>query len=127
MHSNEYYYKGKSSNSVFINVDDVEYGVRNKGKFIGLNGMCVWHPNNASTGKQRSYIAYYVLRNSFIMQASYCSDKSAFEMLSCLLRSIGSAIVSCRYQSACYNLFAFKDFYKEVEYFKNIDAENLNA
>lgn len=110
----------------FINVDDVEYGVRNKGKFIRLNGICVWHPNNASTGKQRAYIAYYVLRNSFIMQASYCPDKSAFEMLGRLLRSIGSAIVSYRYQSAWYSLFAFDDFYKGIEYFKNIDAENLN-
>ena len=112
---------------LFLHLDDVEYGIRNDGKFIRLNGICVWHPNNTNASKQKSYVAYYDMRNSLMLLASYCPEKGVMNMFSYLLKRICVHIVNYRYQSLWHACTALNDFYRGIDYFEGINAEKMNG
>ena len=51
----------------FIKLDDVEYGIRNCGKYVVMNGFGVWH--EAFGKKGNAWSEYYTTRNTLITQA----------------------------------------------------------
>ena len=54
---------------VFVRGDDVEFSLRNKAKFLTMNGICIWHVGFA--GKFNAAMELYqVHRNSFVIQAA---------------------------------------------------------
>lgn len=112
---------------LFIHDDDIEYGVRNGGKFIWLNGICVWHPALSGIAKQKAYIKYYDVRNSMILQSSFCPEESTTEVLIYFLKRFCAYVLNYQYESMAYASLAFGDFYKGVNCFKSVDAEELNS
>jgi galactofuranosylgalactofuranosylrhamnosyl-N-acetylglucosaminyl-diphospho-decaprenol beta-1,5/1,6-galactofuranosyltransferase len=55
---------------LFIRGDDVEFSIRNQFSPISINGFSVWH-ETFSTGKARSWIVYYNIRNYLIINFLY--------------------------------------------------------
>lgn len=53
---------------LFFQLDDYEFGTRNKAQVILMNGVGVWHPN--PVGKQPFYTRYYIARNNLMMAVS---------------------------------------------------------
>lgn len=112
---------------LFLHGDDEEYGLRNGGKLIRLNGVCVWHPNVHGAGNQRAYMSYYDDRNALIVQSAYYEDKSSLKSVVHLLTRCASYILRYRYQCAHYACLAFRDFYDGIDAFKSRNAQSLNA
>lgn len=108
---------------LFIHMDDVEYGLRNKEGFIMLNGICVWHPNVENKGPITNY--YYNYRNMLIMNSRY----KKFKKTKLKIRLFGFMM---------YYLFQYKyseielgfkgcfDYFKGIDEFKKIDGEKLH-
>ena len=53
----------------FIKMDDIEYGIRNGGKYVIMNGFGVWH--EAFGKKGSAWPEYYTTRNTLIVQNMY--------------------------------------------------------
>lgn len=63
----------------FLHCDDVEYGLRYGKSPIVLNGIQVWH--EVAANRRRPLIAYYDIRNTFIVNTMYVSGWNRGEML----------------------------------------------
>ena len=110
----------------FIHHDDQEYGIRNGGKLLRLNGICVWHPWLSGIIINRPFLNYYH-RNKLIVQAKYLSKISKFSIIKNLIKwSIGPAL-GYRYEESYYISLAFRHFYKGIEFFKTLNPEQLNT
>ena len=110
---------------LFLHGDDQEYGIRNGGRFLRINGVCAWHPRSTGSSIARPFLNYYS-RNSLIVEAKYFSQisivsslKKAFKM------SLGPAF-GFQYQGSKFNSMAFNHFYMGIDSFKRIDPEQLN-
>ena len=107
---------------LFIHGDDQDYGMRMKGKIITLNGICIWHPKQ----NFKPYMNYYNKRNFLMLLSKYRGDIGSFKMRTDIFRIILGQLASFRYADAHYSLKGFEDFYKGIDYFKTLDAEEYN-
>lgn len=53
----------------FIKMDDIEFGIRTRGKYVVMNGYGVWH--EAFGKKGSAWPEYYTTRNTLIVQNMY--------------------------------------------------------
>lgn len=111
---------------LFIHYDDQEYGVRNGGRFIRLNGICAWHPSVKGSSRKRAHMTYYQCRNTMIVRSLYCADLTAGAVLKYLLKVGISNILNYMYQDCFYAGMGTRDFYKGIDNLKGIDADQLN-
>ena len=110
---------------MFIHGDDIEYGMRNKVGFINLNGICIWHPEPAKSG--RLYMTYYDYRARKII---FCRNGCYSSIFSSIIRDVGSCVVMAltyNYDDLLYQYRALEDFYKGIDAFKTRDAELNNS
>lgn len=110
---------------IFIHGDDQEYGLRFKGKIITMNGICIWHPNPSAT--LRSYMSYYDSRNSAIIMSELYEKMNKIQAIKLIAKHTFPNILLYRYEAAFHSLNGFVDFYKGIDWLKQIDAEKLNA
>ena len=110
----------------FLHRDDEEYGIRNGGKFIRLNGICVWHPNLRGITKTNPGMDYYNWRNILIAQAAHCPDRNARDMLALLTRAVGMHLLNYNYAGARCLCRGFENFYSGIDAFRERDAEKCN-
>lgn len=108
----------------FLHGDDIEFGLRSKNEFIRMNGICIWHPNPLTS--RRPYIAYYDARNFTIMNNVHYPDLSAFSICKRELRYLFDLALCYRYEESLYRIKGMKDYLRGIDWFKNVDATNLN-
>lgn len=108
---------------LFIRGDDVEFSLRNKAKFINMNGICIWHMGFANK-YSASLELYQVFRNSFIYKAiSNVCDKIDF--ISKVKVGFYNEIYRFNYTGASLLLDSVEDFMKGPDFFSTLDGEKM--
>jgi len=108
---------------LFIHCDDMEYGLRQQGHFITLNGINVWHP--CYIMKNRSYIKYYDVRNTLILNSIYAGKEvnTKYHISKFLLKEFIKNIPRYNYMDIELMLLGVIDFCKGIDWIKKTDAE----
>ena len=108
---------------LFIHMDDIEYGTREKHNIITMNGIGVWHPFFAN--QRQSNIVYYDMRNKMIvLSRNNKNDVTRYSLT--LLNGLFNFIYRYdynRFLAACDGFDAYLD---GIDHFKKIDPEKLN-
>lgn len=108
---------------LFIHMDDVEYGLRNKLPIININGICVWHPFYSN--QRGAAIVYYDMRNKMIAFSG--SKKIELKNFALdYLRNFRSDIFRYNYARTMAACKGFQDYCKGIDEFKKIDPVSLN-
>ena len=108
----------------FLHFDDMEYGLRNGGEIIYLNGICVWH---AAPQKRRPQTnVFYHIRNRMVTDAIRGTDDSLKEILFYCLNEIAYNTLRYQYGAADMVLQAVKDFVGGPVHFGRVDPEARN-
>lgn len=110
---------------LFIHRDDIEYGLRAEGKFIFLNGICVWH--EAFENKLPGFLEYYDMRNLAIANAVHDPGYGAKDFKKMLFIQVGSNVGKYRYKYVDLNLKGAADFLRGAEWFLRQDTMELHA
>ena len=105
---------------LFIHRDDIEYGLRAEGKFIFLNGICVWH--EAFENKLPGFLEYYDVRNLAITNAIHNKNYTAKQFKKMLFIQVSSNIGKYRYRYVDLNLKGAVDFLKGFQWFYRLDT-----
>lgn len=106
---------------VFIRGDDVEYSVRNKAKFITMNGICIWHQGFGN--KFSAYMEFYqVHRNDLIWKAMNPHVKGV-NVLKRIKDLFWQEIYKFNYKGAELLLDAVEDYLKGPDFITNLDGE----
>ncbi len=106
---------------VFVRGDDVEFSIRNKARFLTLNGICIWHVGFA--GKFNAAMELYqVHRNSLIIQSAsnICGDVDFIKRMKTLF---WKEITRFAYNNAEQIIDAIDDYMKGPDYFKKLSGE----
>lgn len=110
---------------IFIHRDDIEYGLRiGRGRFIFLNGICIWH--EAFAGKMPGMLDYYDIRNEAIINAIQCPDYTKKDFKNAVKRWMWVNISRYRYKYIDYNYKAVEDFCKGIDWLLEVDGEALH-
>lgn len=109
---------------VFIHGDDIEYGLRKKGKLILWNGIGVWH--SAFENRKSSGMEYYDMRNGLMCIARHNPGcpKSTIKKMICQ-HMIGQ-LLKFRYEDQRLTMRGVEDFCKGVEFLKTEEPVRLN-
>ncbi|MCM1086862.1 MAG: hypothetical protein NC419_01815 [Muribaculaceae bacterium] len=106
---------------VFVREDDVEYSIRNKARFITMNGICIWHE-----GFENKFSAalefYQVRRNELIAQALNTHIKDV-DFIGHIKQIFWEEIYKYNYKGASFLLDAVEDFLKGPDYIMSLDGE----
>ena len=106
---------------VFIRGDDVEYSVRNKAKFITMNGICIWHQGFGN--KFSAYMEFYqVHRNDLVWKAMNPHVKGV-NVIKRVKDLFWQEIYKFNYKGADLLLDAVEDYLKGPDYIENLDGE----
>lgn len=104
----------------FLHCDDVEYGLRQGGTPIILNGIQVWHETYEY--RQSPVVAYYDMRNSLIVNAMYGRVNAEREKKR-WKESISQAHVEKDYVRESKIIKALLDFLKGPAWFFSVDIQ----
>lgn len=105
----------------FVGWDDVEFGFRvskYKTNTIYLNGIAVWHDEFHK--KEMNWRWYYHTRNGLIVNHA---NQSSLISIFHLIRQVGSALLTYRYERAEFMLLGAEDFIKGVDFIVNTNPE----
>lgn len=106
---------------VFVRGDDVEFSLRNKARFLTMNGICIWHVGFA--GKFNAAMELYqVHRNSFVIQAAsgICPEVN---FLNRIRPMFWLELTRFAYSNAEQLLDSIDDFMKGPEFLENLNGE----
>lgn len=103
----------------FVRGDDVEYSLRNKAKFITMNGICIWH--DGFEGKFSAALEFYqVERNELIVTALH-KELAEIDVIGHIKEIFWQEIYKFNYKGASLLLDAIEDYLKGPDYFSSID------
>ncbi|AEF85579.1 hypothetical protein TREPR_2536 [Treponema primitia ZAS-2] len=110
---------------LFINSDDVDYGLRTVKRLALMNGIGIWHPDFDSK-YNRPVMSYYVRRNHMIVDVLHCPRAGLF--IHWLKFVYGTIKLSLRRQYMAINFInkAYEDFLQGIDFFLTIDEELLH-
>ena len=109
---------------LFIHMDDIEYGIRNKDKgIIYINGIDVWHRGFELTMPRTNL--YYDVRNNLILIALYCDKEAKKIAQKYVFKMITSAILRLKCKECRVVYQALLDFLKGPEWLVRKDPEEL--
>ncbi len=108
---------------IFIHMDDVEYGVRNNLPIITMNGISLWHP--FFVNQRSTHIVYYDVRNKLITMAEF-GGIDIRDYAKKYLNIFYKSIFNYDYERTIMACKGIEDFCKGIDYFKTIDALELN-
>ena len=108
---------------LFVRGDDVEFSLRNKAKFITMNGICIWHMG--FTYKFNAAMELYqVHRNSLILQATTkCCKKIDF--IKRMKKLFRARLLSLDYNGAELILDAINDFMRGPDFIAQDNGEKI--
>ena len=105
----------------FVRGDDVEYSLRNRAKFITLNGICIWHEGfGAKFSCQMEF--YQVHRNDLILQAML-PDLADIQVIQRVDNLFWEELLKFNYKACSLLLDSVEDFLKGPDYLKQLDGE----
>ena len=110
---------------IFIRIDDVEYSLRCKAKFITMNGICVWHMGFA-TKYNGVFDKYQHFRNLLIIQSTtgVIPDKN---IIGLWYNAFRVEMLQFNYRAAELILKALEDYLKGPKFIMNSDGEEVLA
>lgn len=109
---------------IFIKRDDIEYGLRNGGHFITLNGINVWH--EPFEIKRPAYLDYYYIRNLCIMESTLGRNISLDRMIHKTRQMFIDTFTRFKYLEFQFYCRGVEDFCRGIDWLKNVDAVELN-
>lgn len=109
---------------IFFQWDDVEFGLRHRGRFIHLNGICVWH--ESFEAKMFNLRWYYGYRNQLICAAVHGISPPPKVFLKALRTSLLRELMCMRYKTAEMILDGVEDFLRGPEWLLSLNPEKKN-
>ena len=109
---------------LFLHRDDVEYGLRQKGKFITMNGISIRHETYDTKLSQAT--EYYDIRNMAIVESIHDSAFSKKQLKKMIIKWMAGNFFRYRYQYIKMNLQGAEDFLKGAEWLIKQDAQKLH-
>lgn len=109
---------------LFLHRDDVEYGLRTGERFIGMNGIAIWH--EVYDTKLPGIVEYYDIRNLAVVESVYGNHFSKWRFKYLLGRWVCGNIARFRYNYAQMNIRGALDFLKGARWLMETDAVRLN-
>jgi GT2 family glycosyltransferase len=110
---------------LFVNSDDIEYGLRTRGELVLMNGIGVWH-EPFERKAHRLLPWYYTSRNQLIVNTLYYPHLAL--AYGCL--KLGYLLIRgyCRGGQVAIALIlrAYEDFLKGIDFLRDTDSEALN-
>lgn len=107
----------------FVRGDDVEYSLRNKARFITMNGICVWH-----MGFEEKYNAmmelYQVHRNSLMLQ-SFSNTCKGIDFAKRIKRFIRVELLRFNYHSVELLIDALEDYMVGPQFLEKANGEKI--
>jgi GT2 family glycosyltransferase len=112
---------------VFFRGDDIEFSYRLKKflpkvNFTNLLGVGVWHEEFYK--KDNPVTDYYITRNGLIFSALY--EKPSLKLFKNLIKYIGAALLTYRYERAKYIIKGIQDFMKGPKFLMNLKADKYH-
>lgn len=109
---------------LFLHRDDVEYGLRQKGKFITMNGISIRHETYDTKLSQAT--EYYDIRNMAIVESIHDPGFSGKQFKKMIIKWMAGNFFRYRYQYIKMNLQGAEDFLKGAEWLIKQDAQKLH-
>ncbi len=106
----------------FIRVDDMEYSLRAKAKFITMNGICVWHMG-FTTKYNAAFDLYQQYRNWLISQSASEVIQDV-QIIPSLWSQFRVELLRFSYNSAELIVKALEDYLKGPKYLKSLSGED---
>jgi len=116
--------KGQLPLPFFLHCDDVEYGLRQGGEPIILNGIQVWHETYEN--RQNPILAYYDMRNSQIVNAMYDYLPEKEQMLKDWFHKISCAHQKEDYETEYMLIKGMRDYCRGYEWFMKADVSKIH-
>lgn len=108
----------------FIHRDDIEYGLRYRGRIITLNGISVWH--DAFDHRRASSMVYYDIRNALICNAIHYPEYSAKDAKKYVIKNMFGHLMKYRYEDQKLTLRALEDFCRGTAFLSSRDPVGLH-
>lgn len=108
----------------FIHRDDIEYGLRYRGKIITMNGISVWH--DAFDHRRASSMVYYDIRNALICNAIHYPQFSKRDAKKYIFKNIIGHLLKYRYEDQKLTMRAVDDFCKGTDFLISQDPVELH-
>lgn len=107
----------------FVRGDDVEYGVRCKGTYMAMGGICVWH--SQFLGRFRASVdGYQYVRNLLVVLSLHdCGSKKGFMLRYWRILHIYLRMIN--YEAAELWLDGLEDYLKGPEFLATVDGSAL--
>ena len=108
---------------VFVRGDDVEYSLRNKAKFITMNGLCIWH--EGFEGKFSAAMEFYQVERNELILASIHGELKDIDVLGRIQKLFWEELYKFNYKGASLLLDALDDYLKGPKYVFHLDGERV--
>lgn len=107
----------------FVRCDDVEFGARNKGVYMTMNGICVWHAS--FEGRFRASVDCYQFTRNFLamMAVDDCSCERLF--MARTFSSVRRYLRDMDYAAAEMTLDGLEDYLKGPDFLAQADGAAL--
>lgn len=107
----------------FVRCDDVEFGARNKGTYMTMNGICVWHAS--FEGRFRASVDCYQFTRNFLAMIAFddCSSERLF--VARTFSSVRRFLRDMDYASADLILDGLEDYLKGPNFLACADGADL--
>ena len=104
---------------LFVRGDDMEYSLRNKAKFITMNGISIWH--QGFVGKFNPIMDYYQSKRNELIVFTSNPELSKIDSFSCIEELFWQELYKFDYIGAELLIDAVEDFLKGPEWFSSVD------
>lgn len=106
---------------VFVRGDDMEYSIRNKARFITMNGICIWHEEFEN--KFNAVLDFYQInRNELILQALNVRMEDV-DFIRHIKQIFWEETYKYNYKGAALLLDAVEDYMEGPEFIMSLDGE----
>lgn len=106
----------------FIRCDDVEFGLRNRAKYMTMNGICVWH--ESFEDKFNPTMSYQSYRNQLITDALHgVGERSLVPFI--IQRALRTQLRNLNYDAADLIVAALEDYLKGPGFIMGENSEKL--
>jgi GT2 family glycosyltransferase len=108
---------------LFFRGDDVEFSLRNKARFITMNGICVWHLGFVN--KFSAALEYYLVHRNSLFISAASNFFEGYDFIKRIDHLFRKEIYRLHYAAAEQLLDAVEDFLVGPEFFATSDSEQI--
>ena len=108
---------------LFYRSDDIEFSIRNKAKFISLNGIGIWH--TSFWVKFNDCLEYYLFLRNYLFTKAVSGVYEKIDVYKRMDKLFFTAIRCFHYIGAEFILDAYEDYLKGPDFFMHSNAEKV--